>query len=68
MSGAANGRLFTLCVPRAVVLEAMAGLIPPSFTNVVFAQWTADKDSVTIGFTEPESTDEIDPLAEAILN
>lgn len=44
------GQLCVIHVPRAVILEAMTGVIPEDFDLIVFSQWSEDKDAMMIGF------------------
>lgn len=43
--------LCVIHVPRGVLLDAVSGIVPATLTTIVFAQWSEDKDAVTIGFS-----------------
>jgi len=47
-----SGKLCVIHVPRHILLEAVAGIIPASYETIVFSQWSEDKDSMMIGFSD----------------
>lgn len=49
MSG---GKLCVIHIPRHILLEAVAGIVPATYETIIFAQWSDDKDSMMVGFAE----------------
>lgn len=47
-----NGKLCVIHIPRHILLEAVAGIIPPSYETIIFSQWSEDRDSMMVGFAE----------------
>jgi len=55
-------QIFVLSVPREAVLAALSDTLPEKFTQVVFAQWDPETDSVMIGLSEAHAEVRIVPL------
>jgi hypothetical protein len=47
-------QLFVLHLPKQAIMDAVAGNLPSGFDQVVFSQWSEEKDAVLIGFAAGE--------------